>query len=113
MTVIPIEVAMQHLRANDEDQSYVELVLEAAEDSAAQYLNRRFYADAEALASGILAGDAGTDPILVNPSIRAACLLIAGKLYNSREDAVTGISVTELPSGSQSLLMPYRIGLGV
>lgn len=113
MTVIPIEVAMQHLRADSEDQSYVALVLEAAEDSAAQYLNRRFYADAEALASGVLAGGAGTDPILVNPSIRAACLLIAGKLYNSREDAVTGTTVTELPSGSQSLLMPYRIGLGV
>lgn len=113
MTVIPIEVAIQHLRADGEDQSYVELVLEAAEDSAAQFLNRRFYADDEALASGVLAGVAGADPILVNPSIRAACLLIAGKLYNSREDAVTGVSVTELPSGSQSLLMPYRISLGV
>ena len=113
MTVIPIDVAMQHLRAESEDQSYVELVLEAAEDSAAQFLNRRFYADADSLASGVLAGDSGADPILINPSIRAACLLIAGKLYNSREDAVTGVSVTELPSGSQSLLMPYRVSLGV
>ena len=113
MTVIPIDVAMQHLRADSEDQSYVLLVLEAAEDSAAQFLNRRFYADADALASAVLAGDAGADPILLSPSIRAACLLIAGKLYNSREDAVTGVSVTELPSGSQSLLMPYRIEMGV
>lgn len=113
MSVIPIEQAMQHLRAESEDQGYVVLVLEAAEDSASQFLNRRFYADADALASGVLAGDAGADPILVNPSIRAACLLIAGKLYNSREDAVTGVSVTELPSGSQSLLMPYRVSLGV
>ncbi|OOW00529.1 head-tail connector protein [Pseudomonas sp. MF4836] len=113
MTVISIDVAMQHLRADSEDQSYVTLVLEAAEDSAAQFLNRRFYSDGNALTSDVLAGNAGTDPILINPSIRAACLLIAGKLYNSREDAVTGVSVTELPSGSQSLLMPYRIEMGV
>jgi hypothetical protein len=113
MTVIPIEVAMQHLRADSEDQGYVELVLEAAEDSAAQFLNRRFYADAEALASGVLAGVAGTDPILVNPSIRAACLLIAGNLYGNREDVVVGTISSELPMGSKSMLMPYRIGLGV
>lgn len=113
MTVIPIEVAMQHLRADSADQSYVALVLEAAEDTAAQYLNRRFYADAEALASGVLAGDAGTDPILVNPSIRAACLLIAGNLYENREDDVAGGAFSEMPTGSKSLLTPYRIEWGV
>lgn len=113
MTVIPIEVAMQHLRADSADQSYVALVLEAAEDTAAQYLNRRFYADAETLASGVLTGDAGADPILVNPSIRAACLLIAGNLYENREDDVAGGAFSEMPSGSKSLLTPYRIEWGV
>ena len=113
MTVIPIEVAMQHLRADGEDQNYVALVLEAAEDSAVQFLNRRFYADADALASGVLAGDAGAEPILINPSIRAACLLIVGNLYGNREDVVVGTISSELPMGSRSLLMPYRIGLGV
>ena len=34
MSVISIEQAMQHLRADSEDQAYVALVLEAAEDSA-------------------------------------------------------------------------------
>lgn len=113
MTVIPVDVAMQHLRAESEDQDYVVLVLEAAEDSASQFLNRRFYADADALASAVLAGDAGADPILINPSIRAACLLIAGNLYGNREDVVVGTISSELPMGSKSLLMPYRIGLGV
>lgn len=113
MTAIPIEVAMQHLRADSEDQSYVELVLEAAEDSAMQYLNRRFYANAEDLAAAVLAGDADTDPILVNPSIRAACLLIAGSLYENREDAVAGSVFSELPAGSRSLLTPYRVEWGV
>lgn len=104
---------MQHLRADGEDQNYVALVLEAAEDSAVQFLNRRFYADADALASGVLAGDAGAEPILINPSIRAACLLIVGNLYGNREDVVVGTISSELPMGSRSLLMPYRIGLGV
>jgi len=113
MTVIPIDVAMQHLRAESEDQSYVELVLEAAEDSAAQFLNRRFYVDADSLASAVLAGDAGSDPILINPSIRAACLLIAGNLYGNREDVVVGTISSELPMGSRSMLMPYRVELGV
>lgn len=113
MTVIPIDVAMQHLRADSEDQDYAALVLEAAEDTASQFLNRRFYADANALAGAVLAGDAGADPILINPSIRAACLLIAGSLYGNREDVVVGTISSELPMGSKSLLMPYRIGLGV
>lgn len=113
MTIIPIEVAMQHLRAEVEDQAYVALVLEAAEDSAVQYLNRRFYADADALASAVLSGDAGADPILINPSIRAACLLIAGNLYENREDEVAGGAFSEMPSGSKSLLTPYRVEWGV
>lgn len=113
MSVIPIEQAMQHLRADSEDQAYVALVLEAAEDSASQFLNRHFYADDDALASAVLTGDAGADPILVNPSIRAACLLIAGNLYGNREDIVVGTITSELPIGSRSMLMPYRIGLGV
>lgn len=113
MAIIPIEVAMQHLRAEVEDQAYVELVLEAAEDSAVQYLNRRFYADADALASSVLSGDAGADPILINPSIRAACLLIAGSLYENREDEVAGGAFSEMPSGSKSLLTPYRVEWGV
>lgn len=104
---------MQHLRADSEDQSYVALVLEAAEDSASKFLNRRFYADEDALASAVLTGDAGVDPILVNPSIRAACLLIAGNLYGNREDIVVGTITSELPMGSKSMLMPYRIGLGL
>ncbi|KMN10169.1 hypothetical protein TU86_21850 [Pseudomonas weihenstephanensis] len=113
MTVIDIDVAMQHLRAECEDKSYVTLVLEAAEDNAMQFLNRFFYADTDSMAAAVLDGSAGGAPMLINPSVRAACLLIAGMLYNSREDAVTGTTVSELPQGSRSLLMPYRVGLGV
>lgn len=51
MSVIAIEVAMQHLRAEDDDQAHVQRLLDAAERAAAEYLNRRFYLDAGALAA--------------------------------------------------------------
>ncbi len=113
MSAVSIEVAMQHLRAEEDDRSYVQVLLDAAEDSAAQYLNRRIYADDGALALAVLDGTAGERPILLNPSVNAACLLILGSLYANREDVVIGIISSELPMGSRSLLTPYRVGLGV
>lgn len=104
---------MQHLRAELEDQPHVELLLEAAEDSAVQFLNRQFYADDQSLESAELAGTAGVSPILISPSIRAACLLILGNLFENREDTAPGPALSELPMGSRSLLTPYRIGWGV
>lgn len=51
--------------------------------------------------------------MVVNDAIRAAVLLICGHLYANREDVVTGVSVAQMPMGSQYLLHPYRVGLGV
>ena len=113
MNAIPTDEAMQHLRAEEDDRAHVELLLAAAEDSAAQFMNRRFYGDAESLAAAVLDGSAGRDPILINPSIRAACLLILGSLFENREDTAAGAAFSELPMGSRSLLTPYRIGWGI
>ena len=113
MNIIPIDEAMRHLRAEDEDSADVELYLAAAEDSAAQFLNRKVYADQVAMNTAIAEGSAGDRPIAINPSIRAACLLILGALFENREDVVVGTISSELPGGSRVLLMPYRIGLGV
>lgn len=113
MNAISTDEAMQHVRADDDDRGHVELLLAAAEDSAAQFMNRRFYGDAESLASAVLDGTAGSDPILINPSVRAACLLILGSLYANREDVVVGTISSEIPMGSRSLLTPYRVGWGV
>lgn len=49
MPVIDIEVALQHLRAEDDDRKLVEAQLGAAEEQASQYMQRRFYADQAAL----------------------------------------------------------------
>ncbi len=113
MNAISTDEAMQHVRADDDDRGHVELLLAAAEDSAAQFMNRRFYGDAESLASAVLDGTAGSDPILINPSVRAACLLILGNLYANREDVVVGTISSEIPMGSRALLTPYRVGWGV
>lgn len=113
MNVIPTDEVMRHLRAEEDDRADVELYLAAAEDSAAQFMNRRFFTDQTAMDAAIADGSAGDRPILINPTIRAACLLIVGNLYGNREDVVVGTISSELPGGSRSLLMPYRIGWGV
>lgn len=45
MSVIPIEEAMLHLRAEPEDQEDVQKKLDAAEEKAMSFLQRRFYRD--------------------------------------------------------------------
>jgi hypothetical protein len=113
MNAISTDDAMQHLHAEEDDLAHVVLLLAAAEDSAEQFMNRKFYADTESLAQAVLAGQAGKDPIVINPSVRAACLLILGSLFENREDVSAGASFSELPMGSRSLLTPYRVGWGI
>ncbi|MFF3704456.1 head-tail connector protein [Pseudomonas qingdaonensis] len=49
MAVITIDLAMHHLRAEPEDQVLVQAQLDASEEAAMQFLNRRFYLDQVAL----------------------------------------------------------------
>jgi hypothetical protein len=49
MSVIDIAVGMAHLLAEPEDQGMVQIKLNAAEDSAVGYLQRRFFVDQLAL----------------------------------------------------------------
>lgn len=113
MSVIAIETALIHLRADAEDSEAIQLYLDAAEDSAAAYLQRKFYPDQDALDSAVANGEAGELPMVINPSVQAACLLTLGHLYEHREDVILGAITTSLPSGAQSLLAPYRVQMGV
>jgi len=45
MSVIDIELAMKHLRADSEDQDLVQSQLDGAEAAARAYLNRSFFVD--------------------------------------------------------------------
>lgn len=49
MSVIAIDIAMHHLLAEPDDQVLVQEQLDAAEEAAMQFLNRRFYLDQAAL----------------------------------------------------------------
>jgi hypothetical protein len=113
MSVIEIETAMKHCRADDEDASMVQTYLNAAEDHAAKYLGRKFYRDQSVLDAAVTAETAGLEPLVLTPSIEAACLLITGHLFAHRENVVMGLSFGALPQGSDHLLFPYRIGMGI
>ena len=113
MPVIDMSIAREHLRDPDDDEAYLVALLSAAEDQVAQYLNRRFFGDAQALEEAVADGTAGDRPILINPSITAACLLILGHLYSNREDVVVGTIATAMPMGAKALLTPYRVGWGI
>ena len=84
---------------------------EALEDAIARATGVAYadtvYARAQDEAREIRAG------MVVNDAVRAAILLLFGHLHANREDAVTGVTVAQMPMGSQYLLMPYRVGMGV
>ena len=158
MSVIDIGLAMKHLLAEPEDQVLVQAQLDAAEEAAQQFLQRRFFVDqaavnaakSETVQRTRAARDAYTAAItladlpdnyefrcrlreqarqsladtyesidmdeygiVINAAITAACLLKLGHLFANREEVVTGTIATELPLASKSLLMPYRIRMGV
>ena len=98
MPVISLAIARHHLRDPDDADEYLQLLIEAAEGQAMDYLNRRFYADQQALDEAVAAGDAGEYPLVSNKQINAACLLILGHLYANRE----GSSVAMVPITTSS-----------
>ena len=114
MGLVGVELARssQRIDAGEEDD-LVDFYLAAAEQVAVDFLNRKVYADAEALASAVLSGDAGKSPIVVHRAIQAAILLIFGQLHSHREDVVIGVTAAELPQGARSLLRAHRLSPGV
>jgi hypothetical protein len=112
MLITP-EQARAHLRTDGtDDAADLALKTEAAEQLAAEFLNRQLFADQTALDAAVEAGTAGEAPMVVNSLVRAGILLILGHLYANREDVIAG-TATDLPQGSRSLLAPYRVGMGV
>jgi len=114
--IVTLARAQVHLRTDDDYESdNIQLYLDAAIDYAQQYTNRIFYANTDDLAAGVLAETAGDDPIVAPPSVIAAILLTVGRLYENRSDMSVGSRVTlvALPEGAKSLLLPYRVGMGV
>lgn len=128
--IIPIEVAMSHLYADEADQYQVERKLASAIESAERYMSRRIYDDALSLAQARdeaaqrLAQLPPPNPllsdmqyqdllmqangVLMNPSIEIGILLILGDLYANRENT-TDKAANELPMGARHHLQPFRV----
>lgn len=90
MPVIDIDVAMQHLRAEDEDRGLVEAQLGAAEEQASQYMQRRFYADQAALDAALATVPAAITSTRVRYEEAVASIEVIPLLedrYGSRERA--------------------------
>lgn len=105
MTIITLEVAKLHLKVDTtDDDTMIEIYLGAAERAAMNYCNRTIYG-AEGMGSDL-------DGVVINDAIKAAILLNLGHLYVNREGVDT-VQKQELPLGIQSLLQPYRIGIGM
>lgn len=113
MTILTVAMARDHLRDPDDDDPHIQMLINAAEESVAEYLNRRVYGSADDMAAAVAAGSAGDQPMVANDLIRAACLLIVGHLYANRENVVVGASVAQIPMGALELVTPYRIGWGI
>lgn len=108
MPLISLTEAKQHLRVDDSaEDGLITMWIGAAEQAAANFLNRAIYESPADMA----ADDTG---VVANDAIKAAILLILGDLYAHREDTVatSGVAPVTLPQGSTWLLQPYRTGLG-
>lgn len=107
MSITTLAEAKLHLRVtNTAEDTLIQHYINAAEENAAQYLNRQIYES-----------DTGSDltGILMNSAIKSAVLMFVAHLYNNRE-AVTMERLNmpmELPLGLKWLLNPYRLEMGV
>ena len=106
MTIITLETAKLHLKVDTtDDDTMIAIYLGAAEQAAMDYCNRTIYEGGGGMGSDL-------DGVVINDAIKAAILLNLGHLYVNREGVDT-VQKQELPLGIQSLLQPYRIGIGM
>jgi len=59
--------------------------------------------------AGYVSGNSPEDASKVPEAIKAAMKLMLGRLYEFREDTISGTIIAKLPDGIEALLNPYRI----
>jgi len=107
MSIVTLSQAKLHLRVDHSDEdTLIQLMIDAAEASVSNYLNRSLYES-----------DIGSDVdgLVADAAVKSAVLLQVGHLYVNRE-AVSqqpGNYMLELPLGLKWLIDPYRIEMGV
>ena len=89
-----------------EEDTLIQLYLNAAEKAASNQLNRALYA-------ATVGEDA--DGLVMTDAIKAAVLLLVGHWYANREavTAVQGTNIRELPLAFSWLIDQERYGMGV
>lgn len=110
MAIPTLEQAKLHLRVDfDDDDSLIAVLLQAAVESAANYLGRPIpWPRLDSNGDPELGGDG--QPVIdeVPESVNAAIKLELGALYANREPNAP----VQSPA-FKALLLPYRIGMGV
>lgn len=120
--LITLDQAKLHLRldpSNTDEDAYVQNLINAARSAAEGFTGRRFYVSTDEMAAAVLAGTAGSNPIVVGgdnaDDIYAAMLLMIGRLYANREDQLLGGTgrSESLPTGAEQMLQMYRADMGL
>ncbi|KQQ31994.1 hypothetical protein ASF61_16805 [Duganella sp. Leaf126] len=107
MSLLSLEVAKAHLRIiGDDANSDLELKLQAAEQAAATYLNRRLYASQAELDAAIAAVPGRT---AAARSAHTAAIVAAAELVNADDRALaTDAADGRLSSASIDSILVYR-----
>jgi len=104
MAVMTLEQIKDHLRLDRADASqdaHLEILRDAAEDYAGQYINQSIpWQDADGVA------------VPVPASIKAGIMLVISDLYEHREGQIVGVSIADNPT-VERLLHFYRVDMGI
>lgn len=90
---------------HDQDDALLQVLLDAAVDEACRFMSRAELPGLEADSSSSESSSEGA----VSPSLYAAVFLLVRAKY----DAATPDEIKRLRECAETLMMPYRIGLGV
>lgn len=107
--IIDIDLARSYCRASASDDPLLSVLVEAAEQWAAEYLGRSVFLDQAALDAAVADETAGERPMVINAAFTAAVLEIVSDRYDNREDSAKDATMTR----AQRMLWPYRVSLGV
>lgn len=113
MSLITLLEAKQELRVtHDQDDVLIQSYLDAAEDEALRFMDRAEFGTicpCDVTSSSSSGSSSSSSEIVIPPSVRSAVLL----LVRARYGATTPDEIKGYRQAAETLLMPYRCGLGV
>lgn len=106
------EARLQIRQDDDVSDGNLSIYITAASEQCVTFLGRPLYLtqeDLDAAIASVTAHEDDDNAMVVNGSIRAACLLQLAALMRNAEDG----EQSPLNRASTNLLWPFRVGLGV